>query len=300
MITTTTVLILGAGASMHLDFPSGRKLKSEILDFLQDKWDPQYETMIQLGNDESKIKNFSGALYKSGKASVDAFLENRFEYLHIGKQAMALALMKYEDPIKLFKANGNWYNYLFEKMDSSMNSWGQNALSIITFNYDRSIDSFLFTAVVNSFGVTNEVASKMMENIPIIHFYGNLGDLDWQSQNGRSFSNKYEIEDIRNAAKSIRVIHEGDPIDTTLLSTKSILSNAQRIIFLGFGYNETNLIRLGFEKNDNYKNSSIYGSCYDFTKLEKQNLINRFKPRSIHLGSPLSDIEYFLRDDVSL
>jgi len=51
--------------------------------------------------------------------------------------------LPYEDEEKLFQNDplrgGGWYEYLFGKLKATFEEFGQNKLSVITFNYDRSL-----------------------------------------------------------------------------------------------------------------------------------------------------------------
>ena len=122
MITTPTVLVLGAGASMHLGYPSGRRLVDEITHELRDNA-PMDMLANCLGLIRTEIANFREALRLSGCTSVDDFLEERTNFIKIGKAAIAQALIRYENPERLFpdrvrypETPPNWFEYLFDKM----------------------------------------------------------------------------------------------------------------------------------------------------------------------------------------
>ena len=132
----------------------------------------------QLDFNQIDIEKFREALLFSGKNSIDSFLEHRKEFIPIGKTAIAQELIKYEDPTQLFKV-GDWYQYFYNLLNASFEHFGNNKISIITFNYDRSLDHYLFTALHNSYGKTEEECVSVMENIPIIHVHGQLGMLPW-------------------------------------------------------------------------------------------------------------------------
>jgi hypothetical protein len=300
MITTPTVLILGAGASMHLGYPSGIQLKTEILEILNNNYLPENVLIRKLEPHDSKIKEFSNALSHSGKASVDAFLEYRDDFMHLGKLVIALALTKYENLENLFLPDNNWYDYLYAKLDSPINEFDSNNLSIITFNYDRSLETYLHTALMNTYRLSIEDAKEILLKIPIIHVYGKLGELDWQSHDGRPYSSTDEIIFIKQAANGIKVIHEEVPSDTTLKDARSILVKTERIIFLGFGYGSTNLQRLGFNNDFKYPGKLIYGTCYGYTELERDHLKKQFEPGEVYLGHPLDKIGEFLREELVL
>ncbi|MBL7961455.1 hypothetical protein JNL27_14570, partial [bacterium] len=105
MILENTVLILGAGASMPYDYPSGAVLKQGICRDLTTHTNnvrPPAQELMRTGLDISEIKSFRDALFFSGRQSVDEFLEHRNEFMTIGKRAIAQALIPHESKKNLF------------------------------------------------------------------------------------------------------------------------------------------------------------------------------------------------------
>ena len=153
MIEHPTVLVLGAGASCPLGFPTGRELLEQIVSATDHPPSNSLgKLLLGCGFDGEKITDFGKTLSFSQQNSVDAFLEHRSEeYLAIGKTAIAGALSPYETMGSLTK-NGEWYRYLFSHLKGSFNDFDKNQLAIITFNYDRSIEQFLYLAVRHSYG----------------------------------------------------------------------------------------------------------------------------------------------------
>lgn len=154
MITKPTTLILGAGASAPFGFPTGYTLLQKALgwgDVGDGKTNP---TIFKwLGIDKQKLDSFRGALSRSGKKSVDSFLEHRPEFLDVGKAVIALELITCERERELFRRDGNsWYEYLFNELNTVFDDFDQNKLSILTFNYDRSLEHYLLTALQHSYG----------------------------------------------------------------------------------------------------------------------------------------------------
>ena len=86
MITTETVLILGAGASADYGFPVGRQLLDAVCQ------NQTYQALEPLEYDYVQAKAFIEALKTSAYSSVDAFLEKFPTFLEIGKAAIAAAL----------------------------------------------------------------------------------------------------------------------------------------------------------------------------------------------------------------
>src|SRR5262245_16986183 len=94
MIRTPTTLILGAGASVHLGFPTGNGLKQIICDNLgnsgSDGFAQLQEIVGRLGETQG-ITRFRDTLARSGTRSIDTFLERRRDLMRIGKLAIAQA-----------------------------------------------------------------------------------------------------------------------------------------------------------------------------------------------------------------
>src|SRR5215211_8988152 len=117
MISRPTVLVLGAGASAPFGFPTGLRLSERIVRDLQ-VGHPGYNALQEYcGFDETEITRFRLAFFRSGRNSVDAFLEHREDLLGVGKAAIAVGLIGFENEGRLFAYDdANWlrdtYNYL--------------------------------------------------------------------------------------------------------------------------------------------------------------------------------------------
>ena len=87
------------------------------------------------------------ALALTGPLSVDALIEHRPEFLEVGKAAMARVLLSKERHDALFDQKegdieGDWMGLLFRYMAGPLEDFGRNAVSFVTFNYDRLIELF--------------------------------------------------------------------------------------------------------------------------------------------------------------
>lgn len=260
MIRENTVLILGAGASMPYDYPSGVKLRQRICQNLNanpSNITQDVQELLNTGLSISEIKDFRDALFFSGKQSVDEFLEHRIEFFEIGKRAIAQALICHESTENLFNRyqlkldyDPDWYRFLFSKMSTSFDEFDANKISFITFNYDRSLEHYLFTALKNSYGKNDDEVREKILKIRIIHLHGQLGYLPWQEQNGRDYSALITPEILNNAAEGIKIIHEDIADNKEFNQAKVILNQCSKIFFLGFGFHPTNLKRLKIEKRN--------------------------------------------------
>lgn len=280
MITEPTVLILGAGASMHLGFPSGVDLKDLICGELHKGASSNLvKDLNRYGFSEEMQQEFGAALTKSGRRSVDRFLEHRPDFVEIGKAAIARTLMVLEYEPKLFSGQGDshhWYELMFDKVFPNFEPLAENLLSVITFNYDRSLEHYLITSLRNSFEASDMGAAKVLNSLPILHVHGQLGQLPSVVGTGRHYSPNNSQENLKLATEGIRIVHEVETDDEVFGQARAMILNADRIIFIGFGYDRTNLIRLGFpDISVEDRPRKIYGSAFEFTTKE----MDLVKPR---------------------
>jgi len=258
MITEPTVLVLGAGASVEYGFPTGRQL---LLNICRDVG-PQggiynfFKDHLEIS--PSGMERFVDALKKSSSPSVDFFLENRREFEEIGKMAIAASLIPHEKYEAFTPAAvPRWYEILFHLMAEG-GRFEENRLSVITFNYDRSLEAFLFQVLQNLYGLASEEAEQRLRKIPIIHLYGTLGTkLTWGGPE-RGYDPNLKGNWIAAAAKSIKIVHQAKPTTDEFQRAHNLLRGASEIIFLGFGFHRINVERLSLEENIEF-NLSVTG-----------------------------------------
>src|SRR5277367_5961595 len=111
MIQRQTTLILGAGASEPFGFPTGYELLRLVIESAHiHPYPGTAHSFLDFKNPQ--IDEFREALQRSGKTSVDAFLEHRPEFIPIGKTVMAMVLIRREQESQLFKRDRkSWYEY---------------------------------------------------------------------------------------------------------------------------------------------------------------------------------------------
>lgn len=268
MLEKSTVFILGAGASFGYGYPLGRKLVDDILGGLNHPDKPLHKKLQFLDYSESDIKTFRRDLFTSDVDSIDFFLERRSEYLEIGKAAIMLILTFCEDK-DLLRTEGpeRWYGDIINPL-KKYPFQPINNIGFITFNYDRSLDHYIFMSFKHTYGFTDFECRNAVQTIPIIHLHGQLGKLPWQTteDTGRPYGTNnahfeilhaYDGRDIDslkrhrtadyflNISQQIKIIHEADvDNDPEFTQAHDLLANAHKIYFLGFGYLEENLKRL--------------------------------------------------------
>lgn len=217
----------------------------------------EFNILKNHGYDEDYILEFRDTLAKSGQTSVDAFLQHGHKFIDVGKEAIAAALLSHEQTVMLFdvprnKAIPNWYELLFAELNTSFEEFDKNKLSILTFNYDRSIEHYLFTAFKNTHHKKEEECAQKLQAINIVHLYGKFGDLPWQNTGltrvpyaATSDQKRYGLM-VKRGGENIKIIHEFTDVknDSNFKQAHKLLTTAKRIYFLGFGFNELNIKRL--------------------------------------------------------
>jgi hypothetical protein len=259
VLTTPTVFVLGAGASADYGFPLGKELCNSVIDHFDrlltiggdgqmvGVGDPFFEALRkELQISEEELRRFTTELLYSAQPSVDSFLEYRPEFMDIGKAAMAALLISQEHETKLWNFSpNNWMKYIFDFLRSPFEKFHENKVAFITFNYDRSLEHFLFRSLQSTFGKSQEECAAVLKCIPLIHLHGYLGLLPWQGKNGRPYERVINAETLKICMDNIKIVHEDvAERDAEFQKAKQLMRDATRVYFLGFGYAATNMERL--------------------------------------------------------
>lgn len=238
-------LVLGAGSSVSMGYPVGEALREEIIN----NTIPVYGSILQsLGYSSHSQEHFVKEFRRSQMETIDSFLARRPEFSEVGKIAIAAILLHKEDETKLhtFVHEDRWYRYFFNKI--AIENWEKlnlSYISIISFNYDRSFEHYIVNALSASYGKQLDEAYDKLNELNIIHIYGILGICDPNSSEYFPYdSQKLNSTNISIGASKLKVIPEGRNDDPGLIKARNILMTADRIGFLGFGFDPANLERL--------------------------------------------------------
>ncbi len=299
MINQQIVFVLGAGASVPYGLPTALGLRYKILNEFADP--RQIDHFLKyFTSDKTEINNFIGDFLRSKKISVDAFLEHRQDLSKIGKAVMAYILMRCERSSYLMEDKQDWYMFIYNKMNCKLDDLSNNKISFITFNYDRSLEHYLHTAVQSTFGCSSEEAASVVNSIPIVHVHGKLGKLPWQKDEGigiKDYSPNITPENLSAACDGIKIVHD-EVNKEGFARAQELFSNADRIVLLGFGYDPVNLKRLNIRGC--FPNGNVTGSAYGMTDTEKQVAIERIGGRlRIIMGERDWDVLTFLRERIN-
>jgi len=294
MILERTVLILGAGASAPFDYPVGAALTERVKKELRpDQPGRLHHELIKAGFRPKLLRDFRDHLRYSQRPSIDSFLEDwEKEFMKVGKAAIAASLIRHEDRERIVD-EPNWYRRLFNEMTDGKD-FSSNQLSIVTFNYDRSLEYFFLRALPSRYHVPETQAVKWLSQLPIIHLYGSLGALPELSRGGRPYG-ETEPEGIAEAiaagAKGIQLAR-GGVAPETFARAREWMGKAQRIIVIGFGFEQINRERLGI--TDFVENAQIFATLFNVSPVDERRFKTVAKKSKKHAEY---DYDLRVRDD---
>lgn len=296
MIDVPTLFILGAGSSNPYGYPTGKELREEIVTNF-------YKNLENLLQGETSIKKhektrhlreagvFIDVFDKSSIESIDKFLSLNPFFSYYGKIAITLSILQKEKSSTFREAMGpssnnqDWYKLLFNRMISAFTDsndfikFRENKIAFITFNYDRSLEHFIYESFIHTFWEKrneferdlNKEKFKTFMPFPIIHVYGQVDEIVWHG--GRNYREDFDFKTIEKLSTGIRVI--GERSDNFIENFSDFFNKYKRLFFLGFGYAEENIDAIGIPGVINEK-WDIYGTAKGMTEKEVQNIKSVF------------------------
>lgn len=290
MFRSKTVFIVGAGASCELGFPSGSALLEQIASSLDIYFDGAsymqrgdsrlynaFDQIVRQGSGVSLTDlQFAGWRVRDAAKlglSIDNVIHQFADDVlvaRVAKLAIARNILKAEESsiflrlntelrppnIDLASVRNTWLGGLAQLLvqDVTRSSAERifDSVSIISFNYDRSIRRFLPFALSSQFGMSTEESQQISKQLRIFHPYGSLGPLPWEASGGTEFGDADQAPLIE-VSERIKTFTEQIEESESLASMRQALSEARHIVFLGFGYHRQNMTLL----SDGVKGSAL-------------------------------------------
>lgn len=279
MLRTRTTLIVGAGASAELQFPTNAELLARIIqgyDFKRTNSETStrdgqllLRNIYKLAEKmNKKVEDVAAAAERLRNAcrlgrSIDTVLE---QYDHdplvvaCGKLAITFFMGQAESRSNLKdiprvegelplqgKIAEYWIYQLGQLITSGVprSKIGQTLeqLTIINFNYDRSVEHFLPYALVMAYGIELREAQQVIaEKLDIVHPHGSIGRLPWQK--GDAPQAEWGVEqpwNIHAIAAQLKSLNERSADRNALRDIRLSVASAKRLVFLGFGFQPQNV-----------------------------------------------------------
>jgi hypothetical protein len=261
------------------------------------------------GNQHSELKELTAARRQIADAlplaiSIDNYIDSQRGNKRIaicGKLAIAACIFYAEEISKLFtrpdsptfsrvvaSIKDTWYMEFYQRLTENC-TWADlparlKQVAIISFNYDRTIEHFLHGALSMYFAKdTEQVAKVLNENLEIFHPYGTIGKLPWQnSENGIAFGASPSEQDVILAATILKTFTEGvDPNSTEIDQLRSVVKNANQLVFLGFAYHRLNLDLLIGGPGAIQREGPILGTAHGISSPDREEIVREVRPLGV-------------------
>jgi hypothetical protein len=290
---------VGAGASKEFGLPLGTELAASIADRLKitseggsikAAWPDLWDSLAQQHHGERNEYFKAFSLIRHGvqlSNSIDDFLDvhadNQFAK-RVGKMAIVKSVLLAEKSSKLFFSQSNIYNKM--SVDTFADTWivkffrvlGRgvsiqnksklfNNVSFIIFNYDRCIEHFLLNATRQLYSLGEAEALSLFPANFFIHPYGVAAPFSKPSNPGVPFGGSPDRhDDYYWLSDNIRTYTERMSNDNEVQIIHDALSNAKKIVFLGFAFHEQNMRLL--KPKHQLKEKEVYATAKDMSDAD--------------------------------
>jgi len=275
MFSQQVVFIIGAGASAEVRMPVGSQLKAKIADAVTFKDESGRlkgdRDLYKLLTDHNKSINYELAGRELSNVipsfvSIDEALNwftARPEIVELGKIAVVREILGAERQSRLFNAadpnsiptdnfDDAWLPHFLSMVMSSLKMEEAErafvSTTIINFNYDRSVEHYLYSALQRDFGLESRQAINVLSRLSVVRPYGTVGALPWQG--GRvavefgMASGLNDYERLVSLASDIRTYTEQEQAASLEATIYPRMAKARMVVFLGFGFHQQNMTLL--------------------------------------------------------
>jgi hypothetical protein len=269
MFKRKTLFILGAGASKEADLPVGPELAKTISRMLdvepKSRENEPGETLLGQLYDKFPLSN-SGYHLAAKRISegvrfansIDDFLDrhNDDEALQrVGKAAIIKSILDAERQSLLAKDHRSasmlndlertWYMKFFRMLGDGVNRANVRQMfdnvAFVVFNYDRCLEHFLFNVLSLTYGIEENEAASILDDLNIVHPYGVAGPLLSRVSPIPFGGMKGYFCDYAGLSTGVKIFTEQIAAGDLLNRVRDMMVWAEQIVFLGFGYHEPNL-----------------------------------------------------------
>jgi hypothetical protein len=234
------------------------------------------------GIDTSTYLRVVTRLLSSGCTSIDQFVDylDDPEDIFVAKALVAYHLAIFESRSALSESkwtSGHWYELLANRLiGGELDSFPLHDIAVITFNYERSLEQYLFDCLTSRFGGRHnesELRTAFLR-LPIIHIYGRMGHLPGfgkPEEPERAYERISNRDRLLAAVKGMHMLREirDDPtLGDREAARKCLLAATGNVIYLGFAYASENLVALDLAKTRGLK--AAYGTMKDIGPNDRE------------------------------
>jgi len=255
---------------------------------------------------EAELNEFSIKLRDSDPLSIDTFLEgNTYDrFQEIGKAAIAITILRAEqssrDGEKFMGRNvpdDHWLRYVWNLVRSGCTSpdmFAENKLSVVTFNYDRTVEWYFPIVLQNAFNLRpDEARALFAETIRVVHLHGQIAERAFGQ-----YAERLAGVEVKRVAAGIRVVH--DPAsERPFAEAWDLFKQARLLCILGFGYHPVNIERLRV-KDHLMGGIPIAASTFDMGQAEVRVATGRMERDLYTMNRNDLKAERFLREAAQL
>ncbi|WP_188710081.1 hypothetical protein [Novosphingobium marinum] len=277
MIRTKTTFIVGAGASTELQFPGGPELLSRIAqgyDFSRFGTELQTRdsTLLaqyvakageRLNKSQNDLLAAAERIRISSKlgTSIHSIIEQhnsdrliptlgKIAIAHFICQAEARSLLREKPRMRgdlPVQGQDYWLFYFAQLLTSGVPRTKVDRIfddvTIINFNWDRTIEHFMPFALEMAFGMPIAEAQQLVAaKLKILRPYGSVGRLQWQSGDAPQVDWGTEKPwNIHNLPTQIFTASERANDVGLLREIRQTVTYAKRLVFLGFAFHPQNM-----------------------------------------------------------
>lgn len=162
-------------------------------------------------------------------------------------------------------------------------------VAFITFNYDRCIEHYLAQALANYLRMPHNEAQALVNRVNIIHPYGQVGRLPWQTNAGQGvpYGALPHSANLVEIAAQIRTFTERVDDDTMLERMRGVIAEAEMVVYLGFSYGDMNmeLMSIREEVTPRHVLGTSFGLSHSNKRVIERDIRNAMGPTSIAVTS---------------
>lgn len=195
--------------------------------------------------------------------SIDNFVDSHRTDAHIAqvaKLSIAARILEAEKGSALHVDKSNSYNRLdFNRLE---NTWfrrifsllSENCtheefadrlshLTIVSFNYDRCFDQFLYHALLTYYSLDSQKAAEIASAVTVLHPYGSVGKMPFRAGAPTvDFGAELDSDSLLRSAKSIKTFTEStEDAEQEIAEIRECVAKAQALVYLGFAFHPQNM-----------------------------------------------------------